>query len=72
MLMNIARSSINIYAHTHTHTHTHTGIDVLLLCAGIGAHQEFGKTEDLSVFKRLMEVRVCVSKCMSASACVCV
>jgi len=32
------------------------GIDILLLCAGIGAHHIFADTKDLSIFHKLMEV----------------
>jgi short-subunit dehydrogenase len=32
------------------------GIDILVLCAGIGAHHTFGKTKDLNVYKKLVEV----------------
>jgi len=32
------------------------GIDILVLCAGIGAHHTFGKTKDLTIYKKLIEV----------------
>jgi len=32
------------------------GIDILVLCAGIGAHHTFAKTKDLNIFKKLIEV----------------
>jgi len=31
-------------------------IDVLLLCAGIGAHNVFARTEDLAIFRKCMDV----------------
>ena len=31
-------------------------IDILLLCAGIGAHNEFSKTKDLSIYRKCIDV----------------